>query len=63
MKHLKKFNESWLDRTKCLVNGHLWSDDKDRPEIWRRKSGWRSIGGFPEQEERVCIVCGKKEQR
>jgi len=78
LKHIKSFNESTenlnsksisdvinskLIKLKCLKNGHVWSNDMDRPEIWRKNSGWYSIGGFPEIEERKCIVCGKTEQR
>jgi len=66
--HLKNLNisdviSSKLSKLKCMKNGHTWSDDMDKPEIWRKKSGWYTIGGFPEQEERKCIVCGKTEQR
>jgi len=75
LKNIRRFNESEeksnisdvitskLSKLKCIKNGHTWSDDMDRPEIWRKKSGWRSIGGFPESEERTCVVCGKTEQR
>ena len=54
---------SKLSKLKCLKNGHIWSDDETRPHIWRKTSGWYSIGGFPEEEERKCVVCGKTEQR
>ncbi len=78
MKHLKTLQElneseenlnisdvisSKLSKLKCLKNGHIWSDDVSKPEIWRKKSGWSSIGGFPETEERKCVVCGKIETR
>lgn len=51
-------------RTICwFTGGHQWSDDENKCELWRRNSGWESIGGFPECEARKCIKCGKYEER
>ncbi len=46
-----------------ICRKHLWSNDMSRPKIWREQSGWQSMGGFPEREDRKCIRCGKCEIR
>lgn len=61
---LKALRQLFVMRCKILLcRKHIWSNDINRPEIWRMKSGWLSLGGFPEQEYRKCVKCDKYEER